>query len=303
LGSGGVFPLLSSPSLVFTSDADHIMAYPEVSGSSGVLVVTSSVSLTATRNLVAPLTKGFQWTVKNATTGGQSIKIVGSSGTGVTIANGSTALVFCDGANYVSIGGTVYPPSGVPNSTGSGYGSSYAVGTGANNLVQLNSSSALPAVNGGNLTSLNGANLQSGTVANAALANNSISINSTPCVLGGSCTVAGGSGLGGTLSNSNIAAGTSVTATIAGLDGSHEVQFSTSAAIAGGSDLFTVTFTASRGHTSFCVYSHAIGGSLSSLTTIGQLPVIFGTATNYTLTAGPDGLPSGATFEINVSCP
>lgn len=106
LGSGGAFPLINSPAVVFTSDANHTMAFPEMSGSSGVMVVTSSVSLTAARNLIAPLVKGFQFTIENKTTGGQSIQVIGTSGAGVTIANGSTVVVVCDGTNYLSASGT-----------------------------------------------------------------------------------------------------------------------------------------------------------------------------------------------------
>lgn len=49
-------------------------------------------------------------------------------------------------------GSMVYPGAGIPNSTGSAWGTSYTVGTGANNLVQLNASSQLPAVSAALLT-------------------------------------------------------------------------------------------------------------------------------------------------------
>lgn len=45
-----------------------------------------------------------------------------------------------------------YPGAGVPNSTGSAWGTSYTVGTAANNLVQLNASAQLPAVSAALLT-------------------------------------------------------------------------------------------------------------------------------------------------------
>lgn len=45
-----------------------------------------------------------------------------------------------------------YPGAGVPNSTGSAWGTSYTVGTAADNLVQLNGSGQLPAVSAANLT-------------------------------------------------------------------------------------------------------------------------------------------------------
>lgn len=44
----------------------------------------------------------------------------------------------------LSGGSMVYPGAGVPNSTGSAWGTSYTVGTAANNLIKLNSSGQLP---------------------------------------------------------------------------------------------------------------------------------------------------------------
>jgi hypothetical protein len=116
LGTNGIFPLVNSPSVVFATDADHTMSYPEMSGSSGVLVVTSSTNLSTPRNLIAPMTKGFGWFVENLTFGGQSIVVKGSTGTGVTIANGYAMPVMCDGINYVTTpaasGGTVLSVTG-----------------------------------------------------------------------------------------------------------------------------------------------------------------------------------------------
>jgi hypothetical protein len=70
-----------------------------------VLVVTGT--LTATRNLVAPLVEKT-YLVKNSTSGSQSIQIIGSSGLGVTVPNGIAAYVYCDGTNfYNAISGSV----------------------------------------------------------------------------------------------------------------------------------------------------------------------------------------------------
>jgi len=70
-----------------------------------VLVVAGA--LTATRNLVAPLVEKT-YLVKNSTTGSQSIQIIGSSGLGVTIPNGITTYVYCDGINfYNALSGSV----------------------------------------------------------------------------------------------------------------------------------------------------------------------------------------------------
>ncbi len=59
-------------------------------------------------------------------------------------------------ADWVAIGGGggTYPGAGVPNSTGSAWGTSYTVGTAANNLVQMTAATKLPAVDGSSLTNL-----------------------------------------------------------------------------------------------------------------------------------------------------
>jgi hypothetical protein len=57
-------------------------------------------ALTAQRNVVCPtLTKLFF--VKNATTGGFDIVFKTTAGTGITIPNGETMIVYCDGTNVV----------------------------------------------------------------------------------------------------------------------------------------------------------------------------------------------------------
>ena len=63
-----------------------------------VLVVAGT--LTATRSLIVPTSNKF-YAVRNATTGGQSILVRTSAGTGVTLANGFTQLMYCDGTNVV----------------------------------------------------------------------------------------------------------------------------------------------------------------------------------------------------------
>jgi microcystin-dependent protein len=62
-------------------------------------VLVMSGALTATRNVIAPLVEKT-YIIKNSTSGSQSIQIIGSSGLGVTIPNGVTALVYCDGTNF-----------------------------------------------------------------------------------------------------------------------------------------------------------------------------------------------------------
>ena len=105
IGSGYNGPLINSPAVVFATDADHTMIYPEMSGSGGTIIVTSTPSLTATRNLIAPNTGIFNWVVRNNTTGGQSINVKVAGGTGVSIANGDSSVVMCDTVNCYVPGG------------------------------------------------------------------------------------------------------------------------------------------------------------------------------------------------------
>ena len=65
-----------------------------------VIIATGTNS--AQRDIIAPLVEKI-YTIKNSTVGGYAIRIIGSSGTGVTIPNGVTTSVFCDGTNFYSM--------------------------------------------------------------------------------------------------------------------------------------------------------------------------------------------------------
>lgn len=109
----------------FPSDADLTLAFNDVNTTQVfrnlVLSVTSTGSLTTTRNLIVP-TIEKQYYIWNGTTGGQSIVVKTVSGTGVTVPNGAKMLVFADGTNVVEgltrINGTDIP-SGATLSTAS----------------------------------------------------------------------------------------------------------------------------------------------------------------------------------------
>lgn len=102
-----------------TSDANYTLT--ALNGTSdearcAVLKITSSVSLTAQRNVVCPVVPKL-YIVENATTGGQAIQIIGATGTGVVIPSGRTYRVRCDGTNVVladgdsvnGLGGAAFP--------------------------------------------------------------------------------------------------------------------------------------------------------------------------------------------------
>lgn len=64
-----------------------------------VLMVTGTNN--AVRDVIAPLVEKL-YTVYNGTTGGYAIRIKAASGSAVTIPNGMTTLVYCDGTNFYS---------------------------------------------------------------------------------------------------------------------------------------------------------------------------------------------------------
>jgi|GEM_PF-4356220 len=103
--------VLGQVAVVYPSDADLTLtssgATPQ--STNNALQVTSTPSLTATRKLIVPLSFGQQYTVQNNTTGGQSIQIIGPSGTGVLVPNGSTISVVCDGTNFNPLSGGATP--------------------------------------------------------------------------------------------------------------------------------------------------------------------------------------------------
>ena len=64
-----------------------------------ILVVTGTNN--AIRDLIPPVVEKL-YTIVNNTAGGYAIRVIGGSGTGVSIPNGATCLVYCDGTNFVN---------------------------------------------------------------------------------------------------------------------------------------------------------------------------------------------------------
>jgi hypothetical protein len=89
-------------------DANYTMSnFNGVSDEARNQVIVLTGTNTTQRNLIAPLVEKT-YTVKNSTTGGFAVQIIGSSGTGVVIPNGITASVYCDGTNFYAVtNGTV----------------------------------------------------------------------------------------------------------------------------------------------------------------------------------------------------
>ena len=330
IGAGGVFPLINSPSVVFATDANHTMSYPEMSGSSGFILVTSNVSLTATRNLIAPLVAGFMWAIENATTGGHSIQVIGSTGTGVTIPSGYTMPVYCDGTNYVTnpaaSGGTVLGVTGtapVASSGGTNPVISMAQANSTTNGWLLSTDWAAfnakqaplgytPAHAGANsdITSLSGLTTplltsEGGTGGGGgtgyAYGNGSGAFTYSPSIP----ATAGVITLGGTLTSANVSfgtgAGTSPTlATIVGNDATFEITLTTGSVPAANQTILTVTFTASRGHGSYGIFAP----QYDQYSSVAQIPSSNGgSPTSITLTSGTTALAASTSYTFSVFCP
>jgi hypothetical protein len=67
-----------------------------------ILEFTSGVDITATRDVVLPLA-AKQYTVFNNVTAARSIRFIGATGTGITVANGMRSIIYADGTNIVRV--------------------------------------------------------------------------------------------------------------------------------------------------------------------------------------------------------
>ena len=95
---------------VFTTDANLTISLTDTvalqTARALVLNVTSTGSLTQTRELVVP-TIQKQYVVQNNTTGGQSITVKTAGGTGIVVPNGRKMHLYVDGVNVVDMVSTM----------------------------------------------------------------------------------------------------------------------------------------------------------------------------------------------------
>jgi hypothetical protein len=326
IGAGGVFPLINSPSVVFATDADHLMVYPEMSGSSGVLAVTSSTALSTQRNLIVPTGK-YNWIVENLTTGGKAIYVEESTGAGVQILNGYAQVVGCDATHCFT------PPAGSGGTVLSVTATAPVASTaGTNPIISMAQATAI--VNGwlssADWATFNGKQAALGYTPAHSGANadiTSLSGLTTPLssTQGGSGT-AGGTGyrygngaspdtynvglpgyitLGGALTSANVTFGTGAgvsptLADILGNDASFELDFTTGSLPSANQTILTVTFTASRGHSSFGIVSP----QYDQYSSVAQIPSsVGGSPTSIVLTSGTAALTASTSYHFNFFCP
>lgn len=106
----------------FTTDADLTISLTNTNATqvarNYILNVTSSVSLSTTRNLIVP-TINKPYIIENNTSGSQSIVVKTSAGTGVTVPNGKRMMVYANSTDVVAAfnnlpAGTTIGNSGTP---------------------------------------------------------------------------------------------------------------------------------------------------------------------------------------------
>jgi hypothetical protein len=98
------------------ADANYTLTdFNGVEDESRNMIIRATGILTAARDIIAPATSKM-YAITNATTGGFNVIIKTLTGTGVAINPSQTSIVYCDGLNFVLVGGSTVSPAftGVP---------------------------------------------------------------------------------------------------------------------------------------------------------------------------------------------
>lgn len=121
-----VFDAALSEIAITMTDADYTLSTSTVPQEWQYGVIKASGTLTANRNIIVPTNKK-EYTLVNATTGGFSVTLKTSGGTGIAVSSGVSAILRCDGTNVVA----VTPGAGSGDVTG-------PVSSTNNNLAKFN---------------------------------------------------------------------------------------------------------------------------------------------------------------------
>jgi hypothetical protein len=140
-----------------------------------VLVVTGTNN--AVRDLIPPVVEKL-YIVANNTTGGYAVRVIGATGTGVTIPNGTTQVVYCDGTNFIAAS-AAFTNGSVLGVAGGGTGLSTLT---ANNVILGNGTSSPTFVapgTTGNLLTSNGTTWVSSTPGSEFISGTRLTFNQT----------------------------------------------------------------------------------------------------------------------------
>jgi hypothetical protein len=256
-------------------------------------VIIATGALSAQRNIIAPLVEKT-YTIRNSTTGGFGVQIIGPSGTGVIIPNGVTTSVFCDGTNFLPA---------FTGSTGNQSINGNLLVTGTTTLVGALGGST--ATFSGAISSVNPSFTGTPTAPTAISGTNTTQIATTAFVQ----NVAGALGTmstqnanavaitGGTINGTTI--GASTAASIAGTTGSFSGNLASLGSVSGTSGVFgpvsgtTGTFSSTVSGSSFTGAGTGLTGTASSLTA--------GAATTATNLSGGSVSATTGTFSGSVT--
>jgi hypothetical protein len=247
-----------------------------------VLVLTGALS--QQRNLIAPLVEKT-YTIRNTTTGGFGVQIIGSSGTGVVIPNGTTASVFCDGTNFF------------PSTTGS-LGNQVINGnlsvTGTTSLTGALTAST--ATFSGSISSVSPTFTGTPTAPTAVAGTNTTQIATTAFVQGiagtlGTMSTQNANAVaitGGSINGTTI--GASTAASIAGTTGNFSGNLASLGSVSGATGIFgAVSGTTITASTQFTGPGTGLTGTAASLTVGAATSATSATTVTTTVASGATG--------------
>jgi len=149
-----------------------------------VLIVTGTN--TAVRDVIPPVVEKM-YTIVNNTSGGYAIRIIGATGTGVSVPNGYTSLVYCNGTNFYQAISSGATSVNTFNYTIEQQGSTLVTQYNGANVATLGSTGTFTAVTA-NATTFNGTTANITTV-------NATTANATTVTIGGFNITANGTAL------------------------------------------------------------------------------------------------------------
>lgn len=270
----------------FATDANLTLTYIDSNATQTaralVLNVTSTGSLTATRELVVP-TIQKQYIVQNNTSGSQSITVKTASGTGITIPNGRKAHLYVDGTNvifmddYVDINGGSIDGTPIGSSSPSTASFSNLTATSGTVTTLASTSATITALSGTNFsaTSLTLANAlkvgQGGTGVSSAPTNGQLLIGDGAGFILGTLTA----GTGVTVTNATG----SITIAATGSGGTVTSVTASSPLASSGGNTPNITINSSTGSGAVVL---ADGPTISS----GTITTLTSTTANITTLTG-----------------
>jgi len=248
----------------------------------------------AVRDIIAPLVEKLYW-VKNSTVGGFGVRIIGSSGTGVTVPNGGFTPVYCDGTNFYSLELT----STVGNFNVNG------------NLTVTGNTNAVAATYTGNVAALNISTANVAATGTGAFSGNVSALN----VSTANVTATGSGAFTGNVSANNVTITTTLTGNNANLSGTVRMTSTGAVLVPAGTTgerptAATGLFRFNSSLTRFEGYNGANWGTLGGATGGGNDQIFYengqNVTTDYTIagtknamSAGPITIDSGATVTVD----